>query len=177
LRVDFKASPSTLKIILKQERDGVVHDFVLFTLDLATLFVGWDLLHQDLFVLGAKHQGKVFHPIYCYPYSFQRSRWFSFFEDNGCEVTWIKRLEMLEGLAHMSESRPAARGCTAAQPPKKIPQDMLEQADLAGRLERLEMLERLAHRPSASSARARLSEEAGDEPAQREQTQCKSFYS
>ena len=62
MRVDFEASLSTMKIILKQERDGVVHDFVLFTLDLATLFVGWDSEHQDVFVLGAKHQDKVFHP-------------------------------------------------------------------------------------------------------------------
>jgi hypothetical protein len=173
MRIDFEASLCTIKIILKQERDGVVHDFVLFTLDLATLFVGWDSEHQDVFVLGAKHQDRVFHPIFCYPCHFCRNRWLRFFEDNGCEVRFVERLETLEGLAHnrmkVRESPSegprkipdtlgqAARGC-GPQPPKKSPQDMLEQADLAGRLERLEMLEMLAHRrasvsvPSASSA-------------------------
>jgi hypothetical protein len=99
MRVDFEASPSTLKIILKQERDGVTRDFVLFSLNLATLFVGWDLKHQDLFVLCAKHQDMVFHPIYCYPCRLDRNRWVSFFEDNGCEVARIKRLHTLERLA------------------------------------------------------------------------------
>ena len=177
MRVDFEASLSTMKIILKQERDGVVHDFVLFTLDLATLFVGWDSEHQDVFVLGAKHQDKVFHPIFCYPCHFCRNRWLRFFEDNGCEVRF-KRLETLEGLAHnrmkVRESPSegprkipetlgqAARGC-GPQPPKKIPQDMFEQADLVGRLKRLQTLEMLADKRaspalSASSARARLLE-------------------
>ena len=37
MRVDFEASLSTMRIILKQERDGVTQDFVLFFLDLTTL--------------------------------------------------------------------------------------------------------------------------------------------
>jgi hypothetical protein len=96
MRVDFKSSPSTLEIILIQERDGVVHDFLLFTLDLATLFVGWDSKNQDVFVLGAQHQDKVFHPIYCYPCRFRRNRWLRFFEDNGCMVTSMVRTSACE---------------------------------------------------------------------------------
>jgi hypothetical protein len=40
-----------------------------------------------------------------------------------------------------------AHGCTAttAQPPRKIHPEMFEHLDLLGRLERLELLERLAH--------------------------------
>ena len=87
MRVDFEASPGALRIVLRQERDGVVHDFVLFTLDLATLFVGWDSRNKDVFVLGAQHRDRVFHPIYCYPCRFHRNQWLTFFEDNGCAVT------------------------------------------------------------------------------------------
>jgi hypothetical protein len=55
-----------------------------------------------------------------------------------------------------------AHGSTAPQPPKKIHPDMLEQLDLLGRLERLELLERLAHnrmKVSASGLVARAHEE------------------
>jgi hypothetical protein len=58
----------------------------------------------------------------------------------------------------------SAHGCTAPPPqaPKKIHPDMLEQLDLLGRLERLELLERLAHnrmKVSASGLMARAHEE------------------
>jgi len=96
MRVDFEASVSTMKIILKQERDGVVHDFVLFTLDLATLFVGWDSRNKDVFVLGAQHRDRVFHPIYCYPCRFRRNQWLTFFEDNGCALTSMVRVSACE---------------------------------------------------------------------------------
>jgi hypothetical protein len=97
MRVDFEASPDTLRIVLRQqEREGVVHDFVLFTLDLATLFVGWDFQSQDMFVLAAQHQGRVFHPIYCYPCRFRRNRWLRFFEDNGSDVTSMVRTSACE---------------------------------------------------------------------------------
>ena len=87
MRVDFEASPDTLRIVLRQERDGVVHDFTLCTLDLTTLFVGFDNQNQDMFVLGAQRRDRVFHPIYCYPSRFRRNPWLRFFEDNGCAVT------------------------------------------------------------------------------------------
>jgi hypothetical protein len=96
MRVDFEASPGALKIVLNQERDGVVHDFVLFTLDLATLFVGWDSRNQDLFVLAAQQQDRVFHPIYCYPCRFRRNRWLRFFEDSRCAVTSMVRTSACE---------------------------------------------------------------------------------
>ncbi len=96
MSVDFEASPGTLWIVLKQERDGVVHDFVLFTLDLVTLFVGWDSRNQDLFVMGAQHRDRVFHPIYCYPCRFRRNRWLRFFEDNGCALTSMVRVSACE---------------------------------------------------------------------------------
>ena len=94
--VDFEASHSTPQIVLKQERDSVVHDFVLCTLHLATLFVGYDSKNQDVFVLGARQQDKVFHPIYCFPCGFYRNRWLRFFEDNRCPVTSMVRVSACE---------------------------------------------------------------------------------
>jgi hypothetical protein len=96
MRVDFEASPDTLRIVLRQERDGVVHDFTLCTLDLTTLFVGFDNQNQDMFVLGAQRRDRVFHPIYCYPSRFRRNRWLRFFEDNGCVVTSMVRTSACE---------------------------------------------------------------------------------
>jgi hypothetical protein len=96
MRVDFKANPSTLQIVLKQERDGVVHDFTLFTLDLATLFVGWDSKNHDVFVLGAQQQDNVFYPIYCHPCRFRRNKWLRFFENNGCTITSMVRIQACE---------------------------------------------------------------------------------
>jgi hypothetical protein len=60
MHADFVANSSTLKIILQQERDGATQDFVRFTLDLATIFVGWDFLNTDMFVIGAKQQDSCF---------------------------------------------------------------------------------------------------------------------
>ena len=96
MRVDFEASPDTLRIVLRQERDGVVHDFTLCTLDLTTLFVGFDNQNQDMFVLGAQRRDRVFHPIYCYPSRFRRNQWLRFFEDNGCVVTSMVRTSACE---------------------------------------------------------------------------------
>jgi hypothetical protein len=96
MRVDFEASLGALRIFLRQDRDGVAHDFVLFTLDLATLFVGWDSGNPDMFVIGAQHQDMVFHPIYCYPCTFSRNRWLWVFEDSGCAVTSMVRTSACE---------------------------------------------------------------------------------
>ena len=96
MRVDFEASPGTLRIVLRQQQDGVVHEFVLSTLDLTTLFVGWDSQNEDMFVLAAQHQGRVFHPIYCYPCRFHRNRCLWVFEDNGCAVTSMVRTSACE---------------------------------------------------------------------------------
>ena len=96
MRVDFKASANTLQIVINQERDSNVHDFTLFTLDLATLFVGWDSKNQDVFVLGAQQQDRVFYPIYCYPCHFRRNKWLRFFENNGCTITSMVRIQACE---------------------------------------------------------------------------------
>lgn len=105
MRVDFEASPGTLRIVLRQERDGVAHDFVLCTLDLTTLFVGFDTQNQDMFVLAARHQDRVFHPIYCYPCRFRMDRWLRFFEDNGCAGTSMVRTSACENAGFRVLSR------------------------------------------------------------------------
>lgn len=86
MRVVFVADQSTLKIVIKQKERDVTHDFVLCTLDLATLFVGWDSADGAMFCIGAKWQGIVYHTIYCYPCAGTRGLWLFFLKERGCEI-------------------------------------------------------------------------------------------
>ena len=95
-RLRGQLNSSTLKIILQQDRDGATQDFVLFTLDLATLFVGWDFQNTDMFVIGAKLQDRVYYPTYCYPSNSLRNRWLLFLDDKGCKVTMMVGTKLYE---------------------------------------------------------------------------------
>ena len=86
MRVFFVADQNTLKIIIKQKERDVTHDFVLCTLDLATLFVGWNSADGAMFCIGAKWQGSVYHTIYCYPRACTRSLWLFFLKERGCQI-------------------------------------------------------------------------------------------
>jgi hypothetical protein len=91
MRVVFVADQNTLKIIIKQKERDVTHDFVLCTLDLATLFVGWDSADGAMFCIGAKWQGIVYHTIYCYPCACTRGLWLFFLKERGCEIVSMSR--------------------------------------------------------------------------------------
>jgi hypothetical protein len=75
--------------------------------------VGWDSRNKDVFVLGAQHQDRVFHPIYCYPCCFHRNRWLRFLENNGCALTSMVCTSACENdsfhvLSRIAESFPSA---------------------------------------------------------------------
>jgi hypothetical protein len=91
MRVVFVADQSTLKIVIKQRERDVTHDFVLCTLDLATLFVGWDSRDGDMFCIGAKWRDRVYHMIYCYPRACTRGLWLFFLKERGCEIVSMDR--------------------------------------------------------------------------------------
>lgn len=91
MRVVFVADQSTLKIVIKQRERDVTHDFVLCTLDLATLFVGWDSRDGAMFCIGAKWRDRVYHTIYCYPRACTRGLWLFFLKERGCEIVLMDR--------------------------------------------------------------------------------------
>ena len=91
MRVVFVADQNTLNIIIKQKERDVTHDFVLCTLDLATLFVGWDSADGAMFCIGAKWQGSVYHNIYCYPCACTRGLWLFFLKERGCEIVLMDK--------------------------------------------------------------------------------------
>lgn len=86
LRAVFVGTATTLKIVVRHAPHSMIHDSVVLTLSLATLFVGRDCENANMFCIGAKWKGCVYHHIYCYPCTLSRGLWLRFLMERGCEI-------------------------------------------------------------------------------------------